>query len=210
MDRLVNSWNSFNTNSASGYLKDDNQASVNSKKILVNILKKSCESGSISIIDLGCGNGQLYDYFKKEKLSCNYTGVDFSVPLIEAARSAHKTDRDANFIVGDISKLEGINGKYDFAIFSHVIEMASSPDSALFLAKKIAKRIVIRFFEPPEFEFDLVELREMEVGDGKKVPYIRRKMSKEFYRLILTKIKCARVEIYRDGFSNDQIHVLYY
>jgi len=210
MDKLVNSWNSFNADAACAYLKDNHQASLNSKKILTNILKKFCKPQRISIIDLGCGNGQLYDYFKKEKLFCNYTGVDFSVPLIDAARSAHQDDQYANFITGDVSKFEGIDGKYDFAILSHVIEMASSPDAVLFYAKKVAKRVVIRFFEPPEFDFDFVELREMEVGEGKKVPYIRRKMSKDFYRLILTKMKCTQVEVYRDGLSNDQVHILYY
>jgi len=212
MDRLVNSWGSFNANAAFSFLRDNNQApSLSSKRILTDIIKKFCRTDRISVVDLGCGNGQLYEYFIKQKLFCNYTGVDFSVPLIDAAKSIYKDDQYANFLIGDISKIEeGIGQNYDFAIFSHVIETLASPDLALLNAKKIAKRVIIRFFEPPEFEFDLVELREMEVGDGKKVPYIRRKMSKDFYRLILTKMKCTRVEVFRDGLSNDQVHVIYY
>ena len=210
MDRLAHSWSSFSSQIAQQYLKTFGHPSSNSKCILVDLLKKYSGGGKISIIDLGCGNAQLYEYFKEQKLACTYTGVDFSDPLLEAARIATVGDPAAAFIKDDVNELESIDGKYDVAIYSHVIEILSSPERSLLKAKTFAKRVIIRFFEPPEFETDMVELREMDVGGGGMVPYIRRKMSRDYYRLILTKMGCTCVDIYRDETAKDQVHVLRY
>ena len=43
-----------------------------------------------------------------------------------------------------------------------------------------------------------------------KAPYIRRKISKSYYNLILNEIKCKKAEKYLDEYSNDEIHVLYF
>jgi SAM-dependent methyltransferase len=210
MDKPLNSWDFFSKESAANFLRTDGNPSLSSKKILTDILKDIAQHGSLSVIDLGCGNAQLYDYFKECGLNCNYTGVDSSVSLLEAAIASHEGDSNARFIQVDVDSLDGIGGKYDIAVYSHVIEMLASPEASLLQARKIAGKIIIRFFEPPEFEADKVELREMEVGEGRKVPYIRRKMSKDFYRLILTKMGCVSVDIYRDKLFKDQVHVLNY
>ena len=109
-----------------------------------------------------------------------------------------------------MNDIGSITGAYDVAIYSHVIEILSSPERSLLRAKTFAKRIIIRFFEPPEFDTDTVELREMDVGDGRTVPYIRRKMSREYYRFLLSKLGCISVDVYRDETAKDQVHVLYY
>jgi hypothetical protein len=70
--------------------------------------------------------------------------------------------------------------------------------------------VLIRFFEPPEFDVDTVELREMDVGGDRKVPYLRRKMSRDFYRLILANLGVSRVEIFQADGDKDQLHVLHF
>ncbi len=209
-DELVRSWNSFSSEIASAYMKTCGYPAESSKKILVDILKSHSNGRRLSILDLGCGNGQLYEYFKEQKFSCGYTGVDFSGPLLEAARTALKDDPNARFIQDDVDQLSNVEGQYDFAVYSHVIEMIASPESSLLKARKLTKGTIIRFFEPPEFENDTIELRHMEVGDGKEVPYIRRKMSRDYYWLILHKMGCTHIDIYRDKYSKDQVHVLHY
>ncbi|EIJ45206.1 hypothetical protein GWL_46460 [Herbaspirillum sp. GW103] len=47
----------------------------------------------------------------------------------------------------------------------------------------------------------------MDVGQKEQVPFIRRKMSRDYYRLILARIGCKNVDIYRDT-TKDQVHVL--
>jgi hypothetical protein len=88
--------------------------------------------------------------------------------------------------------------------------MLSSPERSLLKARTFAGLIIIRFFEPPDFETDTVELRDMDIGEGRTVPYIRRKMSRDYYRLILTKLGCTSVDVYRAESAKDQVHVLHY
>ena len=107
-----------------------------------------------------------------------------------------------------MNTLEGLDGHWDVAIYSHVVEILGSPEHSIRRAAQLADAIAIRFFEPPEFDDDLVELREMEVGDGTAVPYLRRKMSRDYYRMILAKSGCRSVDVYRDDFSKDQVHLL--
>ncbi len=210
MDKLEDSWNSFSPDVALGYLKTHGYPSENSKAIVLEILKKYSGTRKISVLDLGCGNAQLYEHFKAMGLHCFYVGVDFSAALLEAAKTIHRNDENIRLIKDDVSELGMVDGKYDFAIYSHVIEIMSSPEKSLLKAQKLARGIIIRFFEPPDFEDDTVELKEMDVGQESKVPYLRRKMGKDYYRLILTKMGCTRVDVYRDESAKDQVHVLHY
>jgi ubiquinone/menaquinone biosynthesis C-methylase UbiE len=209
-DLLQNSWNAFSPEIASKYLKSFGFPAKGSKIILMEILKKEFNTNRLSILDLGCGNAQIYEFFKQESISCHYTGVDFSDALLDAGRKANVKDANIRLIKDDVSVLSKLDGNYDVAIYSHVIEMMSSPEASLLRVSKLAKAIIIRFFEPPEFDVDTVELLEMDIGEGQKVPYLRRKMSRDYYRLILTKMNCKHVDIYRDTESKDQIHVLHY
>ena len=205
MSILQNSWGAFSKKIAKDYLKTFGTPSLESKLILFEILEKIADGEKIKVIDLGCGNANLAEYLAEKKLNFAYTGVDFSQVLLDSAMDAYS---DASFICDDVNVLDSISKQYDVAVYSHVIEMLSSPENSLMAAKKIAKKIIIRFFEPPEAETDWVELLDMDVGDA-RVPYLRRKMSKDYYRLILAKIGCKQVDVYRDSYK-DQVHVLYF
>jgi hypothetical protein len=133
-----------------------------------------------------------------------------SEPLLAVARDNHAGDSRASFMLADVETLEGVGGGFDVAVYSHVLEILSSPERALRSASERARHVAIRFFEPPDAEMDLVELREMEIGDGSTVPYLRRTMGRDFYRLILAKVGCHRVDVYQDETAKDQIHVLHY
>lgn len=206
MNKSSESWGAFSPDIAASYLKSFGHPAAGSKQILLDVMRKANKEKLPSVLDLGCGNGQLYEYFKKAGWRCNYTGVDFSDALLDVAR---RENPDASFVQGDVNHLpELISGKFDYVIYSHVVEILESPERSLLEAKKVTNSILIRFFEPPEFDIDTVELREMDLGRG-KVPYLRRKMSRSYYRLILSNIGCQRVDVYRDV-SKDQVHVLHF
>ena len=207
-DPLTASWNAWTVGRARGYLRTEDAPSVGSRELLVDVMRRLSGRRPFRLLDLGCGNAQLYEYLKVVDLPCHYTGVDFSGPLLEAAREIHAGDPNASFVEADIARLNGVKGTWDFAVFSHVIEMLSAPEDALSAARRRTSTILIRFFEPPDFETDVVELRHMEVGDGRTVPYLRRKMSRDYYRLMLSHIGCRRVDLYDDETSKDQVHVL--
>jgi SAM-dependent methyltransferase len=209
-DPLAQSWSAWSPARARSYLRTADSASLGSRELLGDVLRGLRASGELTIIDLGCGNAQLYEYLKRTGLECSYTGVDVSEPLLDAAREIHDADPRASFLRADLMTLEGVRGLWDVAIFSHVIEILSGPEDALRAARDRARTIAIRFFEPPEYDTDIVELRHMDVGEDRTVPYLRRKMSRDYYRLILSRIGCSSVDVYRDETSKDQVHLLHF
>jgi SAM-dependent methyltransferase len=210
VDQLSRSWGSLTPERATEYLKTYGAPSEGSKRLLLEVVREHAGARPVSMLDLGCGNAQLYGYLREHGLDLDYTGVDFSEPLLEAARAAYAGDARARFVPADVNTLDGVTGRWDIAVYSHVVEMISSPERSLLAARGLADRIAIRFFEPPEAETDLVELRDMEVGDGSTVPYLRRTMGRDYYRLILAKLGCTRVDVYQDETSKDQVHLLHY
>jgi len=143
-------------------------------------------------------------------LDCSYTGVDVSPPLLEAAKANVGADATTRFVEDDICKLSGVVGHHDVAFYSHTLEMIGDPESSLRAAKRLADRIVIRFFEPPTHTTDSVDLRLLDVGGDASVPYIRRSMGRSYYQLMLANLGCDSVDVYQDDGSTDQIHVLNY
>jgi SAM-dependent methyltransferase len=207
-DVLQRSWSGFPSEIAKRYLKDWGAPSVRSKAVVVELLGLAAAAGSLRVLDLGCGNGQLLEALRAAGNRCSYTGVDFSDALLAAANEIHAADGDARFVKDDVEVLGNVAGPFDFTLFSHVIEMLGCPERALRRAKELSRRVLIRFFEPPEFDVDTVELRELDLGDGRRAPYLRRKMSRDFYRLMLANLGVTKVEIYQAEGDKDQVHVL--
>lgn len=68
-----------------------------------------------SILDLGCGNGELARALARRGHRGSYLGLDFSVPLLSDA-SALPDGFDAKFIEADLTKLSVISDQ--FSVFS--------------------------------------------------------------------------------------------
>jgi ubiquinone/menaquinone biosynthesis C-methylase UbiE len=209
-DELRRSWSALSPGRSRAFLRTEDSPSTGSRELLADVLRRHGRGKPLALIDVGCGNGQLYEFFRSFGLDCAYTGIDYSDPLLDAARAAHADDPSASFLVSDAATLSGVEGHWDVAIFSHVIEMLAAPEDALRAARRVADAIAIRFFEPPEFETDVVELRHLDVGEGRTAPYIRRKMSRDYYRLILARIGCRSVDVYQETTAKDQVHLLHF
>jgi len=207
MSILQESWSSFSSEVASKYLKGFGHPSEDSKRLLADVLVREAHGKPLKLIELGCGNGQLAEYFVSRSMDFTYLGVDFSDPLLEAARTTFAKASQIHFIKEDVERLESVSDAFDVAIFSHVIEMLSSPEAALAAAKRVAKVIAIRFFEPPDHETTRVELRFMDTGAPQSPPYLRWSMSNDYYRLILAKLGVKVVDVYQSR-DRDQIHLL--
>lgn len=207
-DILRRSWNAFAPERAADYLRSRGNPSLNSRRILADVLLAM--GRSVSVLDLGCGNANLLEYLRGQGFRGTYTGVEFSEPLLAAAREAFSGDANAHFVRDDVNTLETVKVRADVAVYSHVIEMLSSPGRSLAAARQLAGIIMIRFFEPPDHEFDTVEIRTMEVAEGERVPYLRRKLGRDDYRLILARLGCTEVDVYQDEQARDQVHVLHY
>ena len=86
MSQSERSWGAFTKDFATDFLKTIGSPSMTGRELLVDVIGRIVpESGSV--LDLGCGNAQLYEYMRERRLGYRYTGVDFSESLLEAART---------------------------------------------------------------------------------------------------------------------------
>lgn len=69
------------------------------------ILSEIGELQNSSMLDVGCGFGDLYGYLQKIGINVNYTGCDVNPDLIAVARQKYSS---ANFIVADVENVSGI------------------------------------------------------------------------------------------------------
>src|SRR5262245_23170163 len=142
MNTLRDSWSGFSADVAEKYLKSYGSPSLDSKLVLADILMAAGKAKTLKLIELGGGNGQLAEYFTERGLSFDYTGVDFSEPLLAAGQKAFAGSPNVRFVNEDVQALGSIDGHYDFAIYSHVIEMLSSPEASLAAARRVAAKII--------------------------------------------------------------------
>lgn len=208
MSILKKSWSSFEPEIAKIYLDGYGSPSERSKVLLVSVLRELFSERQFRLADFGCGNGHLCGFFRQAGLACDYYGYDFSTSLLDAARERHAEDSRAHFFEADIEDPDLSISPCDVTLYSHVLEMLQSPQRSLMAARKTSPLVMIRFFEPPEAEFDVTELRQMNVGESETVPYLRRTMSSGYYNLLLNEVGCRSVDIHQVDGDKDQIHLL--
>lgn len=92
-----------------------------------------------TILDLGCGFGDLYDFLEEKGLNVEYTGWDITPGLIAAAKERHPS---LCFEVRDILEDEiNVNDTFDYVVASGIFNYKLS-DSPTFI-----KRMMTRSFE---------------------------------------------------------------
>lgn len=127
----------FGNNSPSSLSWSSKQAQEIRFKIL-------CEVGDLndkSVLDVGCGIGDLYGYLKDNKIKVNYLGIDLVPELIKAARGKYPP---AKFGAKDIFSFS--DNSFDYVIASGILSFCI-PDyrekylaliSKMFAVSKIA------------------------------------------------------------------------
>jgi SAM-dependent methyltransferase len=89
-----------------------------------------------TVLDVGCGFGDLYEYLCRNGIDVDYTGVDISHDILEVARQRHP---DAKFIVADFEEAT-IHGRFDWAFESGVFNYKVS-DHETFVRNMIRKML---------------------------------------------------------------------
>jgi len=111
--------------------------------VLLEILYFAEKKENISILDVGCGIGHLYDFLKEthilDEAKINYSGIDISKKLIDFAKSKHP---GVPFNTLDLIK-EKHDKKYDYVLGSGAfsIKMTSLAEH-----KETIKKMLSRMF----------------------------------------------------------------
>lgn len=91
-----------------------------------------------SLLDVGCGFGDLRSWLHSHELEVDYTGLDLSPDLIDKARTLHAR---AQFHAGDIFDLEAGADSFDWVVLSGTLNWHLDDDGIY------ARRVIRRMFE---------------------------------------------------------------
>ncbi|MCK5640241.1 MAG: class I SAM-dependent methyltransferase [Gammaproteobacteria bacterium] len=89
-----------------------------------------------SVLDVGCGFGDLAAYLEGQNLELDYTGIDLSPDLIEVGREKYP---QAKFSVGDLFDFDPAPQSYDYVLLSGALAEQISDNGAY--ARRVIERI---------------------------------------------------------------------
>jgi ubiquinone/menaquinone biosynthesis C-methylase UbiE len=179
--KILKYWDSRSKNKVLKCTNDIN-LEKNEIKYFLSIIKKKK-----SVLDIGCGDGELLKNLKKRN-SCNCYGIDFSSNLINVAK---KNSRNINFFCIDMNKIKDdfkIDIKFDYIITKRSIQNLTSWNDQ----KKFINQL--KFFSGPKTKIFLMESS----NDGlKKINSIRNKLKlkkiiKPWHNLYLDDMKIKK------------------
>ncbi len=84
----------------------------------------------MSLLDVGCGRGDLLSYFLKNNINIDYTGYDLNPEMIEFCRELHP-EYTTNFKVSNILE-EKVVQSFDYVSCIGVLNQVTTPDSPEF------------------------------------------------------------------------------
>jgi methionine biosynthesis protein MetW len=107
------------------YSQDNRPVSLAKQELITSMI----DEGS-SVLDIGCGDGNLLQYLSREK-KIKAFGVDVSSKAVDLRRK-----RGIEAQVADLTK-EGfqLSGTYDYAVISEVLEHLPNPEQLMFKLK---------------------------------------------------------------------------
>lgn len=82
-----------------------------------DFFKNTLQGNDLDILDIGCGNGRIYDFVKDN--TNNYVGVDISKSLLDEANSKYPNQK---FIEGNV--LDDLSGKLENQKFDVIFSIA--------------------------------------------------------------------------------------
>ncbi|MBN1386100.1 methyltransferase domain-containing protein [Candidatus Woesearchaeota archaeon] len=93
------------------------------------IISRISTEGSLKILDVGCGNGDLLIKLRNTGFSGEMKGIDFSEGIINNARDAGK-GTGIDFRIGEAEHLPFRDDFFDIIIAKHVLHLVGRPQQA--------------------------------------------------------------------------------
>jgi SAM-dependent methyltransferase len=106
--------------------------------------------GLSSVLDVGCGNGVMFEMIRKRRLDLDYLGIDVTEKLLQVARQLFPADahRFRRMSLYDLKKLRR---KFDAVVCRHVLEhLPDYVPAVQYLYSCARKKLILVFFLPPQ------------------------------------------------------------
>ncbi len=107
---------------------------------LKQMVKHIPKGKHVSILDIGCGTGILYELLKNEGYDFSYTGVDLSDSMIEVGKKRYA---GIDLRIMDSEKLEFEDNSYDIVFMRSVLHHLPQPVDAVKEMQRVSKGIII-------------------------------------------------------------------
>ena len=126
---------------------DDNDPSVYNlcRKDYPNVLAEVVKEPFSDLLDAGCGTGAMLGLFKRDYPDKNYTGIDLSEKMIEAAKRKHL--EGICFVAGDCENLPFTNSSFDVVTCSMSFHHYPNPKQFFLSLRRVLRpggRLILR------------------------------------------------------------------
>lgn len=126
---------------------DDSDPSVYNmcRKDYPDVLAEVVKEPFSDLLDAGCGTGAMLGLFQRDCPDKNYTGVDLSEKMIEAARAKHM--EGIHFVAGDCEDLLFPENSFDVVTCSMSFHHYPNPDKFFKSLKRVLRpggRLILR------------------------------------------------------------------
>ncbi len=126
---------------------DDSDPSVYNmcRKDYPDVLAEAVREPFTDLLDAGCGTGAMLGMFKRDYPDKNYTGVDLSEKMIEAANKKHM--EGIRFVAGDCESLPFADSSFDVVTCSMSFHHYPNPEKFFMSLHRVLRpggRLILR------------------------------------------------------------------
>ena len=126
------------------------------------MLLEPTELNDCSILDIGCGTGDLLAYLISNNIQCDYTGIDQIKEFITLAGEKYKNQNNTSFLLGDFWTAD--LGKYDYVLASGALSYRHADPNFIF-------KIIAHLFSLSKMAFAFNLLEKTDLKNGGLVAY---------------------------------------
>ena len=159
---------------------------------LIKLLKKKSKRRNISLIDIGCANGELLYHLGKNFPEFNLTGIDVDKDLLNIAKKT--CPKNIKFEQMNVLKLKKKIKKYDIIVISGVLSIFEDAEKILNNLLKILKpKGLVYIFESLNLYSYNLQIKATTYKKRKKIIWNKYMYSKDFFNRFANKhkMKCS-------------------